>query len=501
MPAVSRYPTQANANELRAVEDAFSHERSERDRVIDAQWDYYNGNHRQPLKKDNTGTNDNLMINLISLLIDKGVSELLGVDDRGNVQGLKIDIVNQPGERGFMETAATFLAGLAGQQEEEIDPAQAFIDGTYEANRMNALLLNALTNAAVTGHGFLKLLPQGVEHPQTGEIVPRLVALNPKNCTVFWAEDDIERVLWYRVEYKRSRQDIVRVVNEDGTDAGYWQVIDMRRETDYGNWDTVSVTDWPFGWAPIVDWQNQPNPNGYYGKDDIGGTGRLNDGLNFLASNVQRILKHHAHPKTIGTGIKVEELQASAVGGLWTVMNENAKVYNLEMQSDLASSLNFMGVLRRAIFDGARELDPSSVQDKLGDLTNFGLRVLFNDNLAKSGVKRLSASYALSKLTRNLLELGGYDRAVKLNVTWPDPLPVDPVQEAQHLTMMSQMGLSQETALERAGYDPEQERQRRALTSMEQQRTQSAGRQAEIADRLRAGGGGVLVAPEGGPLE
>jgi hypothetical protein len=195
---------------------------------------------------------------------------------------------------------------------------------------------------------------------------------------------------------------------------------------------------------------------------------RLNDGLNFIASNVARILKHHASPKSIGTGFTENQVVASGIDNFWTIAAPDAKVYNLEMQSDLRSSLDFMQILRRATFDGARELDPSSVQDQLGNLTNFALRVLYNDTLAKGGTKRLLYGDGLTRLNRTLLMIAGFDPRLKLSVDWPEPLPTDPLAMAQALQIdVTAFGLSKDTALEKRGYDPEQEAQRRETEQFE----------------------------------
>jgi hypothetical protein len=219
---------------------------------------------------------------------------------------------------------------------------------------------------------------------------------------------------------------------------------------------------WEFPWPPIVEWKNLPKPHSYYGKSDVGSLGALNDGLNFVASNTQRILKHHAHPKTIGIGMKGGEVEETTVDGFWTVQapKSEADIFNLEMQSDLTSSLKFTQMLMRLVYDLSREISPGTVADRLGAITNFGLRVLFYDTLAKSGVKRLLMGEGLTRICRRILEIGGHDPKVKLNVNWPDPLPSDPLQQAQALSIDVEHGLSHTTYLERRGYDPEQEAQR-----------------------------------------
>jgi len=495
MPAAMEYLNNTDSRAARELEDAFVKELSARRKLIDQNWRYYRGEHAAPLRADSTKTNDNVVVNLVGMAVDKELSGMMGSDDQGDVQGVRFDIVDEAGERGLLETMLGAL-GMGG--EEQAHPEQQWLDMVWEANRRDVTLLTAFSNAAIAGHTFVKLLPSGAVHPVMGTDVPRLVALNPYYVSAFWQADDAERVLWYRIEYDRMRQDIVRERYDNGADTGRWLIYNYRKENDRANWALAGdVEIHPYAWAPIVDWKNLPDPTNFYGRDSIGIAGAMNDSLNFVLSNTQRIIKYHAHPNTVVTGANKADFQDTAVNRLWTIANENARVTNVEMQSDLSSSMGFAAVMREALFAQFRELDPLSVQDKLGAITNFGLRVMYSDTLNKQGVKRMLATPALLMLCRNILEIGGYNRSVIINALWPDTLPNDRLAEAQQLQIMTGLGLSNETALERAGYDPEQERQRRALTALEGSR----GQQIAIADRLRAGMAAPPTnVPEGGPI-
>lgn len=448
MPSATTYPTDPASAAARRIEEAYQRERAARTAAHDRARRYYAGEHHRHLRPDATGTEDNLTVNLIEAVVDKSVGNLLGADERGLLSGVTFRVVGGDDRR------------------------QGYLDAVWAANRKDILLLGVLLDAALTGHAFIKVVPGG-----RGEFV-RLVGLNPSNVAVFWAADDVERPLWYRVEAGPTRQDIVSTEAAEGEPGG-WLITNYTRPSEHGRWAASGPPEpWPYPWPPLVDWPNLPNArHSYYGKDDVGSLGQLNDGLNFTLSNTQRILKHHAHPKTVATGVAAGEIEQTSVGGLWAVPGESARVFNLEMQSDLGSSLNFANLLRRLVFDLARELDPGSVQDRLGDVTNFGLRVLFRDSLAKGGVKRLLAGDGLARLNRRLLALGGFGEGADVAVEWPDPLPTDPLQTAQALSLLQGVGLSADTALERAGFDPAHERVLR-----------NDGRSVEQADRAAESG-------------
>ena len=434
MPGAILYiPSTMSSTEATALEDSFRNELTTRQAAITAAWKYYKGDHHKHLARDNSQTDDNVRINMSGLLIDKGVSGLFGSGQAGSNMGVRFEVSG---------------AGAA----------QDYLNAVWDANLKDILLHNLGLNGGVSGHAFVKIV--------AGD-PPRVINLDPSIVTAFWDAVDIDRVLWYRVQYgdkKQIREDYVRGRDDNGEDAGYWDIYKYRQLAEGGaQWEQMGeVIRWEYDWSPVMGWQNLPFPNIYYGRDDLQHGGELNDSVNFVLSNLQRIIKHHAHPKTVIIGannLKVPE-EENAPDRLWLIPNENAKVVNLELQSDLSSSLMFAQVLRRAFFDAGREVDPAGVADRLGDLTNFALRVLYGDTSQKRGTKQLLYGRGLKRVNQALLELGGLTGTV--TITWPDVMPVDDLEQARALDIDTEHGLSRETYLQRRRYDPAQEFDRRA---------------------------------------
>jgi hypothetical protein len=80
---------------------------------------------------------------------------------------------------------------------------------------------------------------------------------------------------------------------------------------------------------------------------------------------------------------------------------------NSKPLGDLASSQQFLLTLRQSLFDITQTVDISSMTDKLGALTNFGLRVLYADALAKLEQKRRLYGDALLDINRDCLPSTG----------------------------------------------------------------------------------------------
>jgi hypothetical protein len=232
----------------------------------------------------------------------------------------------------------------------------------------------------------------------------------------------------------------------------------MKRSGYNANWQLVSDVIWPYDFAPIVDWQNLPNYLGYYGKTDLTSL-EINDAINFTASNINMILKHHAHPKTIGTGVRNDQVKETAVQGFWSIESPDAKVYNLEMQSDLSASMNFLAFLRSEFFSQQRAVDAQSVKDKIGQLTNFGLRVLFSDAIQKNATKQLLYGYGIKELVyRSLILMGVSIDPNTIDVDFQDPMPVNDKENSERVKLELESGvISKKTASEQLGYDWEEQ--------------------------------------------
>jgi hypothetical protein len=136
---------------------------------------------------------------------------------------------------------------------------------------------------------------------------------------------------------------------------------------------------------------------------------------------------------------------------------EGAGITQLAAVGDLPAAIQFENKLREYIFTIAREVDVSLFKDKVGAVTNMGLRMMYKDALEKLGTKRMLYGNAYQELNRRLLILGGYEGEV-CTINWPDPLPVNVVEETTALQADMNMGLvSKQTVQEKRGYDHEQE--------------------------------------------
>lgn len=394
-------------------------------------WAWYHGNHPATLRIKPGQPDDNVRVNLAQLVVDKGVSFLFGRE---------IEFQLQEGT----ETAT-----------------EEYLEQVWGANAKMSLLQDCALNGAVCGHVFVKLVPGALEGG-----LPRMVNLDPAIVRPYWSPDDITDVTSYKIEYEsldpKRGQVFKKQIIERNEQKTAWTVANYEAIM-RDRYQQVGPTElWPFPFAPIVDWKNLRAPNEYFGRSDLENAD-TNNAINFVASNILRIIRYHAHPKTWGRGFRAKDLEIGP-DDLVALPSSDATLGNLEMTSDLASSRQYLADLISLYLriESVPNLDPAQIS--LGALSGFALRILYGDLLAKTDVKRLLYGEGIKELNRRVLALKGVTDAPTVTITWPSPLPENKAEAAQQLDVeINKLGTtSKETAAGDLGRDWEVEQERLA---------------------------------------
>lgn len=406
-------------------------------------WKAYNGTLPKPLRvaKGNTGVDDNIQLPLAQVVVDKGRSFLFGEGVRWDTGELAEDANGDP------------------------QPArqQKYLDDTWAANGMATLLQNLALSGGISGHAFLRLL-----RPSTafGNMV-RIINMDPSTVSVIWDQDDIAQVRKYLIRWTTidggkacARRQVIQP--DEGGMA--WTITDERSDADTTGWRPMGEPErWPYPFAPIVDCQNLPAPNTYYGTSDLDSPIVANiQNLDRVLSNASRVLRFHAHPKTVATGlVNADEISTDANGVL--ILPTGAAITNLEMQSDLSSSFRLADILMDALFTAARI--PGVARGKLdsaGALSGVALHILYQPILEKTQDKRRLYGDLLTEANRRILAMGGYGPDNRPSIIWPEIVPTDPASDAATAESLKRVGVSTATLVEQLGYNAEDEAARNA---------------------------------------
>jgi len=363
----------------------------------------------------------------------------------------------------IIDEGAAFLFGgdVAFElQEGQTTPEEEALAAIWDANRKMTFLNDLAITGGICGQVFVKTLPEGEGEAQN----VRLVNVQPEYVEVRYEPQNIDNVWLYSISWEELAKDnkpLFRRQDIERDENGRWTVKNFvaRKgnvwKPDPDNPDVV----WAYDWPPIITCQNLLAPGSFYGYSDLEGLG-LQDSINYVASKIQRILRYHMHPKTIGKNFAPGDVKIG-VDDTMILPDADSDLWNLEMQSDLAGGQAFLDRLINWFMGIARHprVDPAIIN--VGALSGFALRVLYTPLLQKTAVKKLTYGDMLVELNRRLLEMTGHGDDHIVTIHWPDPLPKDErmATEADKFELDYQVA-SLETVRTRRGLKHETEQER-----------------------------------------
>jgi len=403
-------------------------------------WQFYGGDAPRALATEDGAFDDNVPLNFSQIIVDKGADFLFG-------------------------TAPTFQ--VTDENDETDDDAQTDLDEAWRLNRRDSTLLKLGINGGVTGCAAVKLMPEFYDTDDGA--YPRVALIDPSNLLIEWDAEDYEAVYRYTIQWSGvdpkdgkafARRQKIEPTSGNARKTPSWTIRDEVSKDQQANWTTLSTSTWRYPWAPIFTAQNLPMPNEWWGLADLEDhVLRLVAKLEFLASNITRIIRHHAHPTTWGKGLSGKTDIDRTVNRLLKLPT-GAEIGNLEMTSDLASSITQYRTLKEALHEITRVPEIATGRtENVGQLSGLALSILYGPLIDKTETKQSTYGPMLDDLNARMLELLGYDDAGLTAATvWPELLPSDPKAESETLTLHKELGIvSEQTIAEKLGYDYEAE--------------------------------------------
>jgi hypothetical protein len=435
------------------IPDEVFGKRIEQAKAIQARRDYRIGNQRDMLKVAIGKADDNVQVNLIGKAIAQGMHLLLG-------QGVDFDL---PGE--------------------EETPEDVWLNACWEANKKQILLKDAYLNATDGGCGFIKINPtksvKGRLNEEMDVDFPSLEVVDPMFVQIDTTPTDNEQVIRYIITfaapgpngkdrlYKQEIEHQGAIYNKAGkivSKGNYWIITDSHKDPEGGpEWIIDNQVKWDYVFAPMIHWKNLPNPNSVWGTPDVTeDLLNLQDKLNFNISNLNKIIRYHAHPKTVAKGVGNSDELSVSPDEIILLRNPDADLKNLELESDLAGAIQILDYLGKSIMDNMDAVNLSNMKDKIGQITNFALRVLFYDALGKMQTKREIWEDWLLDLNHRLLMIHNAGNTDPGQIVWPENvLPVNESEVIQEQKTEIEMGVvSKQTIAMERGRDWEQEQER-----------------------------------------
>lgn len=401
-----------------------SSERRKRNGDYTTARDYYEGKHKRHLDKKEGEPDDNIIVNITRMAVDRTMSFLFPT-----MPILELD-----------------------PEETEETAEEKWLRKAWEFNEGVVFLQDVALNGCLAGHSYVRVLP-----PEREGEFPQLVNVDPTSIITYWKADNIKKVMWHELYWftedgsGHKIEYILDIINDENNDR--WFLVQYSRMGG-GQWeiDPENTQVWGFRWGPIVQWKHLPNPNRFYGKAETDHLD-LNDKLNLIVSENARINRYHSSPKTIAIGIAPDEIKETAIDDLWSTENDKAQVFNLEMKSDQAFSQHLMAFLYDSYLAESRVVLLRGEVKDFQRVTNAGVRTVFMDMLSKNTVLRQQYGTAIQQISQRMLMLGGFGEDLVPDVIHIDPLPTDDKELVDIAAIERSMGIvSRQTVSEKRGY-------------------------------------------------
>jgi Phage portal protein, SPP1 Gp6-like len=440
------------------IADLVAEDESRRLNEYERAWKAYDGEGPTYLDTDE-GHDDNIRFDYPALIVDKGVSFLLGKDGGVSFQPSP----PEPAEQAVEDEEE----GANEPEAEEEDPeaqtarAAAELDDAWPPMRRGLDLHDLATNGGICGHAWVRVYRTG-----------RVSVLDPANCSAEWDENDVGVLERYFVQWTTADEEtglgVVRrwrIEPNEPLKPSSWTIALEEHNEDANDWVLLDEEAWPYDFAPIVEGKNLPSPNTFYGRADLSPSVLdMIEQLESVASDMRRMLRLQGHPVPVIFGETVDKLQALEVGigELLAIPNEKAKLGQLVI-AELTSAMELFKELKTALFEGTHIPKVALGETgNAGPTTGVALKVEYEPLSERTGTKHLTYGWVISEIARRILELRGL-KGWTISLGWPDSTPSDPKADAEADESEIRMKVvSRRTIAEKRGYDWDEEQKRMA---------------------------------------
>jgi len=214
---------------------------------------------------------------------------------------------------------------------------------------------------------------------------------------------------------------------------------------------------------PVVHIQNVGLPGSYAGLSDVEPLIPLQDELNTRLSDRAHRVTYQAFKMYLGKGIDDFLERPVGPGQMWATQNLQAGIEEFGSDAGSPSEDAHIEQIRQAIdkVSGVTPVAAGILRGNVGNLTSAtALKVLFSGLLARTAKKRLCYAAGLQQIADLVLQWLNVAGALpsrpedrRIEVHWPNPLPLDEGEQLHNAQIKAQLGVSPDRVLAELGYD------------------------------------------------
>jgi hypothetical protein len=336
-------------------------------------------------------------------------------------------------------------------------------------NSKQQILMEAAQLGSVSGDIFIKVAyePPYVDAagvPKEGRI--RILPINPAFCFPEWHPHDRQRMIRFKTKYKfwGTAQDGSRQV------MTYVELMTEDSIEEYINDELIDQRPNPVGeitvaFAPNIEVASSP-----WGLGDINDLISLNREYNEKATEISDIINYHAAPVTVITGAKASNLEKGP-RKVWAVNNKDAKIQQLELQTNFTGPLGYMELLKQSMHEitGVPAAALGTMQP-ISNTSGVALAIQYQPLMLKHDRKKVNFTRLLERVNELIIrhafvfapELTYYNPLLssaylkpeqmpqldpslpvsyRTYVDWPSPMPIDRLLKINEIQALMAMQL------------------------------------------------------------
>ena len=269
----------------------------------------------------------------------------------------------------------------------------SLIDSIWTANQKNLLYQELCMMGSVLGDCFVFVT-------LTPDDKIRLVSINPQFCFPMF-ERDSNTIKAVMIQYPGDSMGptgvpIINTLYITPSEFVLYSDLNEVPETRKPN---------PFGFVPLVHIPNSAIPGKLFGRSDLKDVIPLNEEYNTTMYRMRRIISYHAEPTTVIFGAKASKLEKGA-NKVWSGLPTDAKVENLQLNTDLSAIQAYMDKVEKAI---CRISDmPRCVFDTdmaISNTSGIAIRLMYKPLLDKVGRKRVPYGEGITRVNDMIVKI------------------------------------------------------------------------------------------------
>jgi len=241
------------------------------------------------------------------------------------------------------------------------------------------------------------------QDPFTGFIYPQFDVWLPLHTVPEWDDSDkyaLKKVTYFWVGKAKNKEgDVVPALFKEERTKERIKRTYQASEEEFSVFDQIN----PFDSIGVIYVSNYPNASVVEGLSDIVDVKEINKKFNKDVTILDEILEYHGSPITIITGASAGNLEAGQ-NNIYSIANDKAKVYNLEMDSDLPVHKENIEMNRSAMHSFANYPEKlNGGLDRVSNTSGAAIEMMYQQLIEKADIKKASLTRGIQLLNAEVM--------------------------------------------------------------------------------------------------